>query len=357
MNRVRIGLVGTGTIAHIMHLPGIEAMREMGLVDLVAVCDVVEDKARAAAERYRAATYYGDLDRMLAEADFDLLVNNTPIPQHFAVTIAALRSGRHVYTQKPMTNTVDEATRLIDEAHARRLLLAVAPEHPVRPIVQRLARLVAEGAIGKVTFARVLSSHDGPEQHDVPRDSTWFYKPGSSPILDMGVHGLSQITAIVGPVRRLSCMSGRSQETRITTKGPFKGKRIDVEIDDNSLLLLDFGDARLAMLDATYCVPAAKSPRIEIHGTEGTLSVIGQGTAPREPAMYLYRTATDSWEEVEIPEAPPVRDLGVLHVVECLREGKPLVLTGERGRHLVEVLAKAPLAAEQSRTLEIETTF
>ena len=93
MDKVRIGLVGTGTIAHIMHLPGIETMREMGLVELVAVCDVVEEKARAAAERYRAASSYGDLDRMLAEADFDLLVNNTPIPQHFAVSMAALRSA------------------------------------------------------------------------------------------------------------------------------------------------------------------------------------------------------------------------------------------------------------------------
>jgi predicted dehydrogenase len=357
MKRVRIGLVGTGTIAHIMHLPGIETMREMGLVDLVAVCDVFEDKAKEAAEKYGAQASYGDLDRMLAEADFDLLVNNTPIPQHFAVTMAGLRSGRHVYTQKPMTTTVDEATTLIDAAHAGKLLLAVAPEHPVRPIVQRLAQLVAEGAIGKVTFARVQSSHDGPEKHDVPRDSTWFYKPGSSPILDMGVHGLSQITAIVGPVRRISCMSGRSQETRVTTRGAYKGKRIDVEIDDNSLLMLDFGDARLGLLDATYCVPASKSPRMEIHGTEGTLSVVGQGTAPREPAVFLYRTATDSWEEIDVPPSPPLRDLGVLHMVECLREEKPLVLTGERGRHLVEVMAKAPLAAAESRTLDVETTF
>ena len=357
MDKVRIGLVGCGTIAQIMHLPGIATMREMGKVELVALCDVFEEKAKEAAERYRAGAVYGDLDRMLAGADFDLLVNNTPIPQHYGVTLAALRAGRHVYTQKPMTTTVEEATRLIEEASARRLLLGVAPEHPVRPVVQRLAGLVADGAIGKVTFARVQSSHDGPEKHDVPRDSTWFYKPGSSPILDMGVHGLSQITAIVGPVRRLACMSGRSQETRMTTRGPFKGKRIDVEIDDNSLLLLDFGDARLAMLDATYCVPASKGPRMEIHGTEGTLSLVGQGTAPREPALYLYRSATESWEQLEVPAAPPVRDLGVLHMVECLREGKPLVLTGERGRHLVEVLAKAPLAAAQARTLEIETTF
>jgi len=170
----------------------------------------------------------------------------------------------------------------------------------------------------------------------------------------MGVHGLSQITAIVGPVRRLTCLSGRSQPVRMTTKGPFAGKAIDVEIDDNSLLLLDFGDARLATLDATYCVPATRSPRMEIHGTEGTLSLVGNA---REPSLELYRTASDSWTVLPAESAPPVRDLGVLHMVRALLGEEELVLTGERGRHMVEVLAKAPLAAVEGRTLEIETTF
>jgi predicted dehydrogenase len=357
VNKVKIGLVGTGTIAHIMHLPGIATMREMGLVELVAVADVFVEKAVAAAQEYDVESHFGSLDQMLARADFDLLVNNTPIPQHYEVTLAALRAGRHVYTQKPMTTTVAEATHLIEEARSRNLTLAVAPEHPTRPIVKKLASLIADGVIGKVTFARVQSSHDGPEKHNVPRDSTWFYKPGSNPILDLGVHGLSQITAIVGPVKRVTCVSGRSQDVRLTTKGPFAGKKIDVEIDDNSLLTLDFGDARFAYLDATYCVPASLSPRMEIHGTEGTLTVVARPDNPREADLRLYRTATDSWEEVEVPAAPPVRDLGVLHVVECLREGTPLLLTGERGRHLVEVLAKAPEAAAQGRTLDIETTF
>src|SRR5437870_9847909 len=122
-----------------------------------------------------------------------------------------------------MTTTVDEATELIEMARSRGLRLASAPEHPVRPVIRKLHELVHGGAIGKVTFARVISSHDGPERHEVPRDSTWFYKPGSNPILDLGVHGLSMITAVLGPVRRLSCMSGRSQDVRMTTKGPFKG--------------------------------------------------------------------------------------------------------------------------------------
>src|SRR5579884_1985558 len=213
MRKITIGLVGCGTIAGIMHLPGIKTMVEMGKAELVAVADVVEEKARAAAQTYGARTAYADVAKMLAEADFELLVNNTSIPQHYAVTAAALRAGRHVYTQKPMTTSLAEATELIELARARGVTLASAPEHPVRPVIRKLRELVDAGAIGKVTFARVISSHDGPEKHNVPRDSTWFYKPGSNPILDLGVHGLSQITAIVGPVRRLSCMSGRSQET------------------------------------------------------------------------------------------------------------------------------------------------
>jgi predicted dehydrogenase len=201
----------------------------------------------------------------------------------------------------------------------------------------------------------VVSSHDGPEKHDVPRDSTWFYQPGSSPILDLGVHGLSQITAILGPVRRVACVSGRMLPERITTAGPFTGKRIPVNIDDNSLLTLDFGDAVFAYLDATYCVPATLGPRLEIHGSEGTLAVTSG--PPRTSTLNLYLASDKEWREVPVPDAPPVRDLGVLHLVDSLREGTEMVLTGERGRHLLDVMLKAPEAAAQGRVLETETTF
>ncbi len=355
MKPIKVGLVGCGTIAGVMHLPGLAQMRELGKVEIVAVGDVIPEKAREAAQRFAVPTWYGDLDRMLADADFELLVNTTPIPDHFGVSLAALRTGRHVYTQKPMALTVAEATTLIEEARTKGVKLASAPEHPVRPQVQSMRNLIAEGAIGKVTFARVISSHDGPEKHDVPRDSTWFYKPGSNPILDLGVHGLSQITAIIGPVQKLACFSGRALSERITTAGSFKGKRIEVEIDDNSLLLLDFGDARFAFLDATYCVPATLSPRLEIHGTEGSLAVLGGGGATS--TLKLYQTAVGDWRDVEVPPTPAIRDLGVLHLVDCLRENRELILTGERGRHLVEVLAAATDAAAAGRTLEMSTTF
>lgn len=357
MKRIRIGLVGCGTIANVMHLPGIATMREMGKADLVAVCDTIPEKAREAAEKFGAPRHFGDLDAMLREVDFDLLVNNTPIPSHFPVSMAALAAGRHVYTQKPMATTLDEATRLVDEAKRRGLSLAVAPEHPTRPMIRKIRQMIDDGAIGKVTFAKILSSHNGPETHDVPRDSTWFYKPDSGPILDMGVHGLSQITAVLGPVRRLACFSGKSQPTRVTTAGPFKGKVIPVEVDDNSLLMLDFGDSRFAYLDSTYCMPATRGPQTEIYGTAGTLSVTQSLGVSPGATLHHYSIAKKEWREVPVEAPPPVKDLGVLHMVESLRGEHDLILTGERGRHLVEIMTRAVEAARSGASVSITSTF
>ncbi|HLZ10522.1 MAG TPA: Gfo/Idh/MocA family oxidoreductase [Chloroflexota bacterium] len=355
MKPIKVGVVGCGTIATVMHLPGLVWMRDQGKVEIVAVTDAIAEKSKAASVAFGVPAHFSDLDRMLSETEFDLLVNLTPIPEHFAVSLAGLRAGRHVYTQKPMSATVDEATTLIDEAAKRGLRLACAPEHPVLPVIQTIETLVRGGAIGKVAFARVQSSHEGPEQHNVPRDSTWFYQAGSSPIVDMGVHGLSRITAILGPVRRIACFSGRSRDVRYHTVNEFKGKRIDVEIDDSSLMMLDFGAAQFAFLDATYCVEATLGPSLEIHGSEGTIAVIEKGF--RLVDIRLFESSKHVWRDVEIPPRSPCRDLGVLHLVDSLREGLPLRLTGERGRHLLDVMTAATRSATEGRTIELTTEF
>ena len=146
MQTIKIAVAGTGAIANVMHLPGIKTMEEMGLVELVAICDIFEEKAQATAERFGAPRYFTSLDTMLEEADFDLLVNTTVIPSHFAVTLAALEAGKHVYTQKPMATTLDEATQLIETAQTHGVRLGVAPEHRVRPHVQKMTELIAQGA-------------------------------------------------------------------------------------------------------------------------------------------------------------------------------------------------------------------
>jgi predicted dehydrogenase len=354
MDRVRVGLAGLGTIANVMHLPGLKTMEEMGKVELVCGCDVDEQAARTTADRFGIGAVYASLDEMLAAESFDLLVNLTRIPDHFGVTLTALRAGRSVYTQKPMATSVDEATYLVDEARRRGLDLASAPEHPVRPVIEKARSMIEAGELGKIAFAKVRASHFGPETHEVPRDSTWFYKPGSSPILDLGVHGLSMITGILGPAKRISCVSGRTRDVRYHTAGLYKGKQIEVEIDDNSLLTLDFGGATFAWVDSTYCVAASKAPDIEIYGSLGTLAIERRGI---NHSLQWYKPDEAQWVDIEVPAVPPVRDLGVFHMVNHLLDGTPLVLTSERGRHLVDIMAGAVEAAERGCAVDLTTSF
>jgi predicted dehydrogenase len=171
----------------------------------------------------------------------------------------------------------------------------------------------------------------------------------------MGVHGLSQITSILGPVRRLACFSGRTLPVRVHTAGAFKGKPIDVEIDDNSLMLLDFGGSRLAFLDATYCVEASLGPQLEIHGSAGTIAVTGPSIL--NATLQLYESERKDWRTIPVDPAPPIRDLGVLNLVETLRGEAELVLTGERGRHLVEIMAATSRAIAIGCAVTMETTF
>ena len=94
---------------------------------LVAVCDRVEERARAAQQRFGARTYYTDLERFLRESDAEIVVNLTPHKAHMPVSMAALEAGRHVYTEKPLAQSVDDATQL-SKRHAR-----ITSNSPVPP--------------------------------------------------------------------------------------------------------------------------------------------------------------------------------------------------------------------------------
>src|SRR5436305_5264088 len=102
---------------------------------------------------------YATLGEMLAGADIDVVVNLTPIPFHGAQTLTALRAGKHVVSEKPLATTLADANTIVDVAHGKGLTVVCAPPNMLEPVLREVKRLVADGAVGKVCFARVRSSH------------------------------------------------------------------------------------------------------------------------------------------------------------------------------------------------------
>jgi len=362
---LRIGILGSGGIAVASYgvLPNLR--HYAGQIETVAIADVNVDRAQQVADEYGIRHAFGSLTEMIAGVPLDAVINLTPIPVHFQTCKEILSAGLHLATEKPLASTLAEADELIELAEAQGVTVVCAPPDLLFEPYARAAELVGEKAIGKVAFARVHSSHSGPGggPNGWPSDPTWFYQQGSGPLLDMGVYGIHEITGILGPARRVVAFSGITESTRVVRGGPHAGLEINVDVDDNALFMLDFGDSTYAVIDGTYNLHASKSPKVEIFGRRGVINVLTPGGDPLE----LYRTdlapGVDGWVDSPRPLADNQlrqkygRAIMIGHLAECVRTERRPLLSAEHARHALEIMLAVETSARESRIVELTTTF
>jgi predicted dehydrogenase len=365
--RIRVGVLGAGMIATVSYgyLPNLGKIHDR--VELTAIADRGLDKARAVAAAHGIGRAVGSLDDLLA-LDLDAVVNLLPGPVHFSASKRILEAGRHLITEKPITSTLREADELLDMADRRGLYVVAAPADMLATEWVRARELVARGAIGKVAFARVQSSHAGAAALSWPVDPSPFYQDGVGAVLDLAVYGLTQVTGVLGPARRVSALSGITVPERRARGGPFDGLRIPVSAPDNNLVLLDFGDATFAVVDGTFNVVASKSPRMEVFGLEGTLLVNRDdvGAPPVEvyrldaapglggwisPQTYeIFPTSSDRFAEL-------ARGVLIEHLADCVRDGVQPVASGRHARHVLELMLAAQQSAREGKVIDVVTSF
>ncbi|TAJ99583.1 MAG: Gfo/Idh/MocA family oxidoreductase [Chloroflexota bacterium] len=365
--QLRVGVLGAGMISTIEYgyLPHLGKIRDR--VHVVAIANRGLEKARAVAESQHIDHAVASLDELLA-FDIDAVVNLLPGPDHFRASRTILESGRHLVTEKPIAGTMAEADELLDLADRAGLYVVSAPADMLAAPWARARDLVARGAIGKVAFARVQSSHAGAAGLAWPVNPSQFYQRGVGALLDMGVYGLTQATGVLGPARRVSALSGITVPVRRTRGGPFDGLEIPVTAPDNNLVLLDFGEATFAVIDGTFNVVASRAPRMEVYGLEGTLLVNRPDEAV--PPIEVYRLdaapGIAGWVTPRTYEIFPEgsdrfvelqRGALIEHLADCIRDGRQPVASGYHARHVLEVMLAAERSAAEGRVIDVASTF
>ncbi|GAB3598333.1 Gfo/Idh/MocA family protein [Microbacterium tumbae] len=365
--RLRIGILGAGGIATIPEgvLPNLHHIADK--IEIVSIADPVVERAQKAAAQYAIPNAFSTLDELLAGPEIDALVNLTPIPVHAETTLTAIRAGKHVVVEKPIATSLEKADAIISEAASAGLTVLVAPPDMLYAPYREARRLIAEGTIGKIAFARVRSSHQGPGggADGWPFDPTWFYQKGSGPLFDMGVYGIHEITGLLGPAKRVTAFSGITEPTR-TVRGSneYAGIEMPVTTADNNLFMLDFGDATFAVVDGSYNVHASLSPKVEVFGRRGAMGVMN----PTGPAVQTYRTdivpGVDGWAQPNFygrvqdeRRANLQRALLVDHLADVVLHGAEPVLTAEHARHALEIMLAVDTSAAEGRVVELTTTF
>ncbi|MHB1930425.1 MAG: Gfo/Idh/MocA family protein, partial [Acidimicrobiales bacterium] len=175
----RIGLVGTGNI-----FPRyIAGLRRFPNLEILGCADVVQQRAEVAAAQH-GLTAYPSVEALLHDAAVDVVVNITTPAAHAAVTEAALRAGRHVYSEKPLAATPADGRRLLAVAEETGRRLGCAPDTFLGSAAQTARAAIDSGRIGDVVGAAGFVTHSRAERWHP--DPTFLFSPGGGPLLDMG---------------------------------------------------------------------------------------------------------------------------------------------------------------------------
>ncbi|MDD2533375.1 MAG: Gfo/Idh/MocA family oxidoreductase [Eubacteriales bacterium] len=186
MKNIRAGIVGCGGIANNKHLRSIQ---ELGGIDVIAFCDKVLEKAEISKEKFgiedaKVFTDYRDLLKM----ELDVVYVCTPNRSHAEISIAAMRSGKHVLCEKPMAMNYNEAKQMIAAQQETGMILSIAYQNRFRADSQYLKKECEEGVLGDIYYAKAKALR----RRAVPTWGVFLneFEQGGGPLIDIGTHAL-----------------------------------------------------------------------------------------------------------------------------------------------------------------------
>lgn len=187
MSKLRIGIIGTGTISRDKHIPMLLKRED---VEIAVLCDVDQAKAEKVKEDYNisGAKVTTDWHEVTADANVDVIHVLTPNPLHFAMTMEALKAGKHVYCEKPMALKYEECLEMIEGAKRVGKKLTTGTQWRYNPAPMKMKEMIQEGYFGDIYY--INSQQLRPRR--LPAYGVYTNKElnGGGVLLDGGPHSI-----------------------------------------------------------------------------------------------------------------------------------------------------------------------
>ena len=341
---LNLGIVGLGGVFE-PYCSMIRDLRSEGRLRVVRTCDVDPSRAKRA-ERFlgESPTFSTDVADVIGDPSVEAVLVITSMPEHGRVALEALRAGKHVLVEKPMAIELETAAEMVRVAADNGPTLICAPHIVLSPTFRAMWKRVAvDGEIGPVHLARARYGWSGPWW------GRWFYETGGGPLFDLGVYNITALTGLLGPVRRVTAMSGIAIPRRVVD-----GEEIQVLTDDNFQILLDFGAATFATVTTGFTMQEYRTPAIELYGGRGTIQMLGDDWAPNgyelwtqeHAAWSIYGEVDPTWHWTS----------GLRHLVDVVLDGERQLIRPEHAFHALEVMTRAMDAARTGQTQTIHSS-
>lgn len=346
---VKIGLIGCGAIsaAYLTNCP------KFGMLSVAACADLIRERAEARAKEFGVPRVLG-VEELLADPQIELVVNLT-IPQaHYGVALAAVKAGKSVWNEKPLSVRREDGRALLEAAKGNGVLVGCAPDTFLGGGHQTCRKLVDDGWIGRPVAATAFMTCHGHESWHP--DPEFYYKAGGGPMFDMGPYYLTALVNLMGPVRRVTASTRITFPERTITSKPKFGEKITVEVPTHVAGVMDFESGAVGTILTSFDVWAAELPRIEIYGTEGSLSV----PDPNQPGgqVRVRRAGAKEWSPVPLthPYTEYARSIGVADMACALRDGRPARADGSLAFHVLDIMHAFHEASDGGRHVELSSS-
>lgn len=351
---MKVGMVGVGCISGIYLKNFKETFKD---VQLVAVCDLICERAEKAQKEYNIPKIYDTMEELFADPEIDMVLNLTRPYQHYEVSKAALEAGKHVYSEKPLGADWEEGTALVKLAQEKGLWIGGAPDTFMGAGIQTCRKLIDEGIIGEVIGGRcVMATHGVESWHP---DPDFYYQRGGGPVLDMGPYYITALINLLGGIKRVYATSRTTFSERLITAKPHVGEIIKVNVPTHYETLITFESGVTISFLTTFDLYNTNQANIQLYGTKGNLYVPDPNCFGSEKGMKLLDGSTGEMKELplEFDYGVNSRCLGLDDLAAAIEQGRPPRTSYKQTYHVLEAMTGIMKSAETGMPYEMTTKF
>jgi predicted dehydrogenase len=336
MAMVKVALL---SMAHV-HADGYaRQVHEDPEAEICCVWDDDPSRGQPAADKW-GVPYVSNLDKVLADTSIDGVVVNAPTDQHPQVILAAVKAGKHVFTEKALTIGVAAADAIVEAVHEAGIRFVISLPRRCSADALFAKKVISDGLLGDITLMRARIAHCAALDHWFSGGSAWFADPvaaGGGALFDLGCHVVDLMRWYLGePVAVLS------KHTNFSGAYP---------IDDNSVTVVEFANKALGILDVAWVQRSGPNP-VEIYGTHGHLLM---GMPGQSLSLQSTDLAAGAIEGTILPSKLPQSRPPLMRqwIGAILRNEEPST-TVDDGRNLTQLLDAAYRSASEGREIRLK---
>jgi len=346
MGKIKMGIIGCGSIAKYRHIP--EAISNEN-VELVSLCDACEERALELSERFGVKKIYTDYSEMLVKENLDAVVVCTPNFLHADATIKAFENGCHVLCEKPMATSLSECENMIKAAKESKKFLMIGQNQRFNKAHIKAKEIIENCELGKVLTFKTTFGHGGPENWSVEDGYTWFFEANKAvfgSMGDLGVHKIDLLRFILGE----EFIEVSAFITTLAKK--YKDSDRLINVDDNAVCLLKTQSGAIGTLTASWTYAGSEDNSTTIYCEKGSMVLYGH---PEYSLIVNYADGQKVFYKLDVMQTNQKQTKsGVMDAfVDCIINNIPPSIDGHEGYKTMKVVFACFESAKEGRNIRI----